>query len=554
NSDGIDPSSSKNVSILYSYIRAGDDNVAIKASASGPAEHITVAHNHFYAGHGMSIGSETQGGVTAVRVTDLTIDGADNGIRIKSNPTRGGLVHDVGYEDVCIRGVKNPLVMETTYEGQTAGTLIPRFEEVALHNVRVLGGGKIAIAGFDLQHPVHATFDGVVLSGVRPDQVQVANAKLATGPGQVNFAMSGPGVEIVKLAGDHKVLSCDGRFVPFPGSAPAAEKNASTAARSQVVVATDGSGTFRSLQAAVDALPESGGIITIRPGVYRETVRITKPNVRFEGPADPSQVVIVFDKSAATSGGTLNSATVDISGDDFSARGLTFENDFSKRGGGTPNQGGQAIALAVSGDRAGFQHVRILGAQDTLFVGSKGCVSEQGPCTPARQYFSDCYVEGHVDFIFGDAKAVFSHCEIHAIARNTVYLTAQSRHYAGQESGFVFDHCKVTADADAKSIWMGRPWRPFATVVFLNTDIQATIEPAGWREWHPGETHSLDTAFYAEYHSVGSGATGPRDPHTHILSDAEAQQFLPAKFLAGPDAWNPEVPRQVAHATAGEKQ
>src|SRR5215472_247880 len=182
NSDGIDPSSSKNVSILYSYIRAGDDNVAIKASASGPAEHITVAHNHFYAGHGMSIGSETQGGVTAVRVTDLTIDGADNGIRIKSNPTRGGLVHDVGYEDVCIRGVKNPLVMETTYEGQTAGTLIPRFEEVALHNVRVLGGGKIAIAGFDLQHPVQATFDGVVLSGVRPDQVQVANAKLETGP------------------------------------------------------------------------------------------------------------------------------------------------------------------------------------------------------------------------------------------------------------------------------------------------------------------------------------------------------------------------------------
>src|SRR5262249_9652032 len=102
NTDGIDPSSSTNVSILYSFIRAGDDNVAIKAGSFGPASHITIAHNHFYNGHGMSIGSETNGNVDHVEIRDLTIEGADNGIRIKSNSTRGGFVRNITYQDVCI--------------------------------------------------------------------------------------------------------------------------------------------------------------------------------------------------------------------------------------------------------------------------------------------------------------------------------------------------------------------------------------------------------------------------------------------------------------------
>ena len=92
NTDGIDPGNSTNVTITHSFIHTGDDNVAIKAGAGLPTTHMTIAHNHFYSGHGMSIGSETNGGASAIRVSDLSIDGADNGIRIKSNSGRGGLV------------------------------------------------------------------------------------------------------------------------------------------------------------------------------------------------------------------------------------------------------------------------------------------------------------------------------------------------------------------------------------------------------------------------------------------------------------------------------
>lgn len=217
NTDGIDPSSSSNVSILYSYINAGDDNVAIKAGANGPATHITVAHNHFYGGHGMSIGSETSGGVSAVEVHDLTIDGADNGIRIKSNRTRGGLVHDVVYRDVCIRDVKNPIVMETTYEHKTEGDLIPVFEDILLQDVRVLEGGKISLDGIDSADPLQMALDGVDLSGVAPRNIQASHAKIVTGPGDVNFAPTGEDVQVTTVKGKRSVPSCDGRFVSMAG-------------------------------------------------------------------------------------------------------------------------------------------------------------------------------------------------------------------------------------------------------------------------------------------------------------------------------------------------
>ncbi|MBV9182477.1 MAG: endopolygalacturonase, partial [Acidobacteria bacterium] len=269
NTDGIDPSSSTNVSILHCQIHAGDDNVAIKAGSAGPATHITVADSHFYTGHGMSIGSETQGGVSDVEVRDLTIDGADNGIRIKSNPQRGGLVNNVSYRDVCMRDVRNPIVMETTYDPTTTGSLVPRFEAVLLQNVRVLGGGKVSLEGFDTAHPLRMVFDGVELQGIPADQVQVAHARISTGPGQVNFIFSGDDVEVIRLAGDHKVPSCDGHFVPFgaaahqtAGGRPVGSTSSAAAAlpASQVlVVAADGSGNFGSVQSAVDALPEGGG-------------------------------------------------------------------------------------------------------------------------------------------------------------------------------------------------------------------------------------------------------------------------------------------------------
>jgi polygalacturonase len=145
NTDGIDPSSSTDVTIVHSFIRCGDDNVAIKAGGNGPAAHMTIAHNHFYSGHGMSIGSETNGGVSDIEVEDLTIDGADNGLRIKSNRSRGGLVTRVRYRDVCLRNVKNPFVLDREYDGVKTGPLEPRYDDVRYEDVRI--GDAPACAG-----------------------------------------------------------------------------------------------------------------------------------------------------------------------------------------------------------------------------------------------------------------------------------------------------------------------------------------------------------------------------------------------------------------------
>ena len=219
NTDGIDPSSSRNVSILYSYIHAGDDHIAIKAGASGPSTHMTIAHNHFYTGHGMSIGSGTRGGVSDIEVSDLTIQGALNGIHIKSSPTRGGLVRRVSYHDVCIQDVKNPIFFETTYKHVTRGTLIPQYQDILLRDVRISGGGRISLDGFDGAHPLYITFDGVLAANAPPVEVHAAHARIATGPGEVNFAPAGEDVLITKVRGSRKVPPCDKPFVAFPSVA-----------------------------------------------------------------------------------------------------------------------------------------------------------------------------------------------------------------------------------------------------------------------------------------------------------------------------------------------
>jgi polygalacturonase len=161
NTDGIDPISATDVSIVHCSIHAGDDNVAIKAGSGGPASNVTVAHNHFFTGHGMSIGSETDGGVRHVRVLDLSIDGADNGLRVKSNSTRGGVVEDVVYEDVCIRATKNPIVLDTTYSSPDSsgeGTKIPLYRNIAYRHVRIQGPGTLQLEGHDPAHRLQVSF------------------------------------------------------------------------------------------------------------------------------------------------------------------------------------------------------------------------------------------------------------------------------------------------------------------------------------------------------------------------------------------------------------
>jgi polygalacturonase len=217
NTDGIDPISSTNVTITRSYIQAGDDNVAIKAGDLGPSANITVSNNHFYAGHGMSIGSETNGGVSALRVTDLTIDGADNGIRIKSNSSRGGLVHDVDYRDICIRDTKNPIVMDTNYSFYgKARDLLPVFTGIAFHDVRVLGGGKLQLQGYDAMHRLGILFDDVVVEPLQAVKISAAHADIVLGPGPVNFMPVGDDVNVTGKPRSSASNICLNKFVPLP--------------------------------------------------------------------------------------------------------------------------------------------------------------------------------------------------------------------------------------------------------------------------------------------------------------------------------------------------
>ncbi|MGH9522286.1 MAG: glycosyl hydrolase family 28 protein, partial [Terriglobales bacterium] len=308
NTDGIDPSSSTNVSILYSFIHAGDDNVAVKAGSNGPAAHITVAHDHFYTGHGMSIGSETNGNVEYLEVKDMTIDGADNGIRVKSNSTRGGFVRKVSYQDVCIRNTKEPIVIDPFYSKER-GTLVPNFDDITLRDVHVLSPGKISLLGTDDYHRSRITLDGVQVDGYQPKLLRAAHARITVGPNGLNFTPTGEDVVVEGKTGTANAPACDeSRFAPFPDEAQSGAKTVSR--KSDVTVAAEGPADFRSVQQAIDQLPETGGTVHITPGTYREVVEVKTPHVHLIGdPADPASVVIVYDKSAGTSGGTFKSYT-----------------------------------------------------------------------------------------------------------------------------------------------------------------------------------------------------------------------------------------------------
>ena len=197
NTDGFDPGNSSDVLLAWSYISTGDDNVAIKAGGSAPSHDQVYAHNHFYYGHGMSIGSETNGGADGILVSDLALDGMDsangNGLRIKSDASRGGVVSHIVYDGVCMRGEVRPLVFDTHYSDAT-GTLYPDFHDIIVRDFHDLGsvrygGGTLVFRGFGAggqNLPVRISLDNVVFD--QAAAVRLSAAELKTGPGPVDFA------------------------------------------------------------------------------------------------------------------------------------------------------------------------------------------------------------------------------------------------------------------------------------------------------------------------------------------------------------------------------
>jgi pectinesterase len=217
--------------------------------------------------------------------------------------------------------------------------------------------------------------------------------------------------------------------------------------------------------------------------------------------------------------GTFRTPSTVIDADDFTAENLTFEN--------SAGPVGQALALRVDGDRVVFRNCRFLGWQDTIFL-NRG-----------RQYFEDSLIAGHVDFIFGGATAFFERCRLHCWRNG--YITAASTP-SGERHGFVFAHGRITgANAEVKT-YLGRPWRDFAQVTFLDMEMSDVVRPEGWHNWDRPEREK--SARYAEFGSVGPGASlRTRVPWAKRLSAAEAQKHSIGSVLGGADGWDP---RRVA--------
>ena len=225
NTDGIDPGeAASNGYIVCSSISDGDDQIAIKGGTK--VDKLTIAHDHFGAGHGMSIGSETNGGVSNVNVYDLSIDGTDtglsggssNGIRIKSDASRGGLVTNVTYSDVCTRNLANPILVTPHYT-TASGSLIPQFTGITIRNFHSLMTTltpKVTIEGYDASHLTDLALDNVVVDGITAPNVTAEYATMKVGPGNVNFMPSGTGVTVTNgVTGSSMPNPCTDKWVSF---------------------------------------------------------------------------------------------------------------------------------------------------------------------------------------------------------------------------------------------------------------------------------------------------------------------------------------------------
>ncbi|KAL0374418.1 UNVERIFIED_CONTAM: putative pectinesterase 53 [Sesamum radiatum] len=284
-------------------------------------------------------------------------------------------------------------------------------------------------------------------------------------------------------------------------------------------------GDFTSIQEALDSLPPLNllrVVINVHAGVYTEKVRIPKLKsyITIEGGGAESTIVEWGD-TAQTPGpkgrpiGTFASATFAVDAPYFIAKNITFKNTTPvPRAGET---GTQAVAFRISGDTAAFVGCKFLGAQDTLYDHS------------GRHYYKDCYIEGSVDFIFGNGLSLFEECEVHAVAAVTGAVTAQGRSSMLDDSGFSFVNCRVTGSG---AVYLGRAWGPFSRVVFAYTYMDNIIIPKGWHDW--GDPSRQLTVFYGQYKCTGAGASfAGRVSWSRELTDEEAKPFISLSFIDG---------------------
>lgn len=292
--------------------------------------------------------------------------------------------------------------------------------------------------------------------------------------------------------------------------------------RDTLVVSRDGTGDFRTLQEAVEsarAFMDYTVTIYVKNGVYKEKVIVPSwvENIDIIG-EDRDKTIITYDDHANINKmGTFRTYTVKVEGSDITFKNLTIENNAA--------QLGQAVALHTEGDRLKFINCRILGNQDTIYTGAKF----------TRLYFKDCYIDGTTDFIFGPSTALFEDCIIHS-KRNS-YVTAASTPKEAKY-GYVFKHCKLTAEPGVDKVYLGRPWRPYAYTLFIECELGKHIVLAGWHNW--GKQSNEETARYMEYKNTGEGANASeRVAWSKQLTKKEAEAVTVDAIFRTQSDWNP---------------
>lgn len=295
-----------------------------------------------------------------------------------------------------------------------------------------------------------------------------------------------------------------------------------------ITVAQDGSGDFTSIQKAINSIRDFGpaeALVKIKAGIYHEKIVIpsSKHKITFQGANKENTIITNDDYSGKTDAlgekmTTFNSYTFLVMSDDIKISDITIQNS-------SCNQG-QAVALHVEGDRFMMKNSNILGCQDTVYTGGNH----------SRQYYENCFIEGTTDFIFGSATVVFRNCIIKSLANS--YITAASTDQS-KSFGYVFFDCKLIAKEGITKVFLGRPWRPYAKTVFINTEMGSHIVPEGWNPWKGDKMFSdkEKTAYYAEYESKGEGGNiSKRVSWSHQLTKKELKNYTLEKIFNG---WNP---------------
>lgn len=288
-----------------------------------------------------------------------------------------------------------------------------------------------------------------------------------------------------------------------------------------ITVSQDGEGDYRTIQEAINscrAFQTFDKVIYIKNGIYKEKVLIDSffTHLHLIGESKDSTIIAFDDYAGKGNLGTFTSYTVKVLGDHTTIENLTIKN--------SSGEVGQAVALHVEGDCVVVKNCRILGNQDTLYTAGQ----------KSRQYYANCYIDGTTDYIFGAATAVFDDCILHS-KRNS-FITAASTPKDSQ-FGYIFRNCKLTADTGVEKVYLGRPWRDCAQVVFISCAMGDHIASEGWHNW--GQPKREKTAFYAEYKSTGPGAgPGERVKWSHQLSKRELREYTFDKIYRYCTEWS----------------